>query len=223
VNREETAMLNQLDSRALGRADCYAQRFMRPGTYPYNVVAAHGRALTSEHPFTVRVADGDRQPAMAQHTLRVSPCGRGFEVDDANVTIRVGDMVLWNGGSGSSPPFAVVGEHDFFDSTRLVNECGFSHAFGSAGEYRWVDAHGGRLSGVVRVRNPECSTDEQRKRWQQSLTEATVVMITDGRVDRGAVDIVTGQTVFFAVVKGVGISITDASLLEATGRGSAVR
>ena len=58
---------------------------------------------------------------------------------------------------------------------------------------------------------------------QQSLTEATVVMITDGRVDRGAVDIVTGQTVFFAVVKGPGISITDASLLEATHAGRGAR
>ena len=46
-------------------------------------------------------------------------------------------MVMWNGGAGG-PPFAVVCEHDFFSSHRMVNECGYSHAFGTVGDYRSI-------------------------------------------------------------------------------------
>jgi plastocyanin len=207
-------MLNHLDSRALGRADCYAQRFMKAGVYPYNVIPAHGQALSTEYPFAIRVEENDKMADMVQHTLRVSSRGKGFTVENTNVAIKVGDMVVWNGGSDSLAPFAVVGKHDFFSSYRMVNECGFSHAFGTPGEYRWIDAYGSGLSGIVRVRNPDCSSSEHLKRWQQSLAEGTVLMITDGKSDRGEVDIVTGQTVFFAVVRGPGISITEAQLLD---------
>ncbi|WP_051953438.1 hypothetical protein [Methylocapsa aurea] len=207
-------MLNQLDSRALGRANCYAQRFMKAGLYRYNVAPAHGQALSTDYPFTVRVEESGKKTDMAQHSLHVSQQGKKFVVENANVTIKVGDMVVWNGGSGALTPFAVVGEDDFFSSYRMVNECGFSHAFGAAGEYHWVDAHGSSLSGIVRVRNPECSSGEQLKRWRQSLAEGALVMIADGKPDQGEVDIVIGQTVFFAIVKGPGISITDVRLLD---------
>jgi hypothetical protein len=40
-------MYNELDSRALGRADCYAQRFMRAGDYRYNVVPGHAQSLST--------------------------------------------------------------------------------------------------------------------------------------------------------------------------------
>jgi plastocyanin len=212
-------MLNQLDSRALGRADCYAQRFMKAGAYPYNVVPAHGQALSTDYPFAVRVEENHKKAEMVQHTLRVISRDKGFAVENANVAIKVGDMVVWNGGSDSFTPFAVVGQHEFFNSYRMVNECGFSHAFGTAGEYRWVDAYGSGLSGIVRVRNPDCSSGEHLKRWQQSLAEGTLVMIANGRADRGEVDIVTGQSVFFAIAKGPGISITEASLLDVPTRG----
>ena len=39
-------------------------------------------------------------------------------------------------------------------------------------------------------------------------------MITDKKVDPAKLDIVVGQTVFFAVVTSGGISITDERLLE---------
>jgi len=48
----------------------------------------------------------------------------------------------------------------------------------------------------------------------QALTTGTVVMIHDGKVDPGEVHILTGQTVFFMVVNGPGISITDQRLLD---------
>lgn len=212
-------MYNELDSRALGRADCYAQRFMRPGDYPYNVVPGHAQAMSTDHPFIIHVKDkhegkasGKREASMTQHTLRVTSNGRKFSVAPATLTIAVGDMVVWNGGG--EIPFAVVGEQEFFNSHRMVNECGFSHAFGKAGEYHWTDAFGSKLSGVVRVRDPDCTKDRELKKWRAALAEGSLVMIADGKADKTELDILTGQTVFFAIVTTPGISITDSRLLE---------
>ena len=206
-------MYNELDSRALGRADCYAQRFMRPGDYRYNVVPGHAQAISTDFPFMVHVKEheGKRDAKMTQHNLRVASDGRKFTVTPATITIAVGDMLVWNGGGDI--PFAVVGEQEFFNSHRMVNECGFSHAFGKSGEYRWKDAFGSKLSGVVRVRDPDCSKDKDMKKWRAALAEGSLVMIADGKADKPEIDILTGQTVFFAIVKTPGISITDDRLL----------
>ncbi|MFM9828991.1 MAG: hypothetical protein ACKVOB_09660 [Sphingomonas sp.] len=209
-------MYNDLDSRALGRADCYAQRFMRTGDYRYNIVPAYGQALSTDYPFVVHVKEPEgkskKEGAMTQHTLRVSTDGRSFSSAPASLTITVGDMVVWNGGG--SVPFAVVGEAEFFNSHRMVNECGFSHAFGMAGTYEWRDAYGSKIGGIVRVRDPDCKKDPDMRRWRETLAKGNLVMIADGKVDNAELDIVTGQTVFFALVKTPGISITDAKLLE---------
>ena len=207
-------MYNELDSRALGRADCYAQRFMRPGDYRYNVVPGHAQAISTDYPFVIHVHaanDGRKGAAMTQHNLRVSTAGKGFTVAPAKLTIAVGDMVVWNGGG--TIPFAVVGEHDFFNSHRMVNECGFSHAFGKAGDYHWRDAFGSGLKGLIRVRDPDCSKPDQLKGWREQLSQGNIVMIADGKADHDEIDIVTGQTIFFAIVKTPGISITDGRLL----------
>ena len=50
-------MMDTLDSRALRFTDCYAQRFMKAGTYPYNVLPVMGHCVSSERPFTIRVKD----------------------------------------------------------------------------------------------------------------------------------------------------------------------
>ena len=206
-------MYNELDSRALGRADCYAQRFMRPGEYHYNVVPGHGQALSTDYPHVIHVEKNAKKGGeMAQHSLRVELSGKGFTAAPATLTISVGDMVVWNGGG--EVPFAVVGDQDFFNSHRMVNECGFSHAFGKAGEYHWRDAYGSKLSGVIRVRDPDCKKDPDLKKWRETLSKANVVMINDGKADQTELDIYTGQTVFFALVKTPGISITDNRLLE---------
>ena len=213
---ERAAALNALDSRALGRASCYAQRFMRPGTYPYGVVPGYGQAVASDRPFLIEVGDAEGD-AMAQHDILVTHDELGFEVDRRHITIRTGDLVLWSGNGRTLAPFAVVGEREFFNSHRMVNECGYSHAFGTAGEYRWVDAYGSGLCGTVRVRQPDTADRAGFARWHKELQEGTVVMIQDGRIDRPEVDIVVGQTVFFAIVTSRGISITDERLLEIGG------
>ena len=57
-------------------------------------------------------------------------------------TTAAGDFVVWNCQSAKAVPFLVIGDKEFFASDRMINECGFSHAFGSAGDFRWLDANG---------------------------------------------------------------------------------
>jgi len=207
-------MENHFDSRVLGQADCYGQRFMRVGVYPYNVVAGHGQAVSTDRPFVIKVEDRGKTASMTQHNVTVLPQQRGFTVDKPEIAIAAGDMVVWHSSGAAPIPYAVIGDQTFFNSYRMVNECGFSHAFGKPGQYRWTDAHGSGLSGTVIVRDPGCKTEADIKRWRLMLSQGTLVMIAEGKVDKPLVEILTGQSVFFAIVTSPGISITDTRLLE---------
>jgi plastocyanin len=207
-------MINTLDSRALQRADCYGQRFMKAGDYKYNIVPAHGALISTDRPFVVSVRETDAESKMKQHDVQIKSESGKFQVFDQKIIVDVGDMVLWNCSDRDAHPYAVVGDYEFFNSNRLVNESGFSHAFGTAGDFHWVDAHGNGASGIVRVRDPKCKSDEDFKRWQQRLAKGTLVTISTEKVEPAEVEIVTGQTVFFIVTKCKGISITDARLLN---------
>jgi plastocyanin len=213
LTAQQAIALDVFDSRALGRTSCFAQRFMRPGAYRYNVVPGHGQSLATDHPFMIRVGE-EKADEMAQHNILVSDEGSGFTVDQPDVSIRVGDLVLWSGQGRTRKAFAVAGAQEFFNSHRMVNECGYSHAFGLPGEYHWTDAFGSGLSGTVKVRSPDAGDRKAFARWQKQLGEGKLVMISDGRVDHPKIDIVVGQTIFFSVVTSGGISITDERLLK---------
>ena len=206
-------MTNRFDSRALQRTDCYGQRFMRPGDYPYAVVPAFGAVISTDRPYTIRVRGDSPTKDMSQHHLSIGYCEGRFRMPEPLLEINVGDMVLWNCNDRCAFPYAVVGDKEFFSSTRLVNESGYSHAFGTAGEFNWVDAYGSKASGLVRVRDPACKSALDLKRWQQGLARGVLVTISDAKATPSEVEIVSGQTVFFLVTKGPGVSITDAELL----------
>lgn len=215
---------DHLDSRALRTTDAYGQRFMRPGTYRYLLGPAGTGRFAQEYPWVVEVADGEPRPGeMAQTTVAVRREGRSFLPDQEKVSIAAGDMVMWHCPDPSARPFMVVGEKDFFASDRLVNESGYAHAFLSEGTYEWEDAHGSGARGVVRVGVPDIRTAKAQRAWARAQRQGNVVMIADGKVEPTEVDVVVGQTVFFAVVTGPGISVTDSSLLRANGdqRGAA--
>ena len=110
-----------------------------------------GRQTIHEH-FTGGLAASVR---MRQHNVVVHVDGARFTPDEDSLTIEEGDLVLWNCPHATTIPFVIAGDDEFFDSSNLVNECGFSHAFGSPGEYRWRDAHGSGIGGVVRVSAPD--------------------------------------------------------------------
>lgn len=211
-------MSDFLDSRAIRRTDCYAQRFMRPGRYSYHILPAHAHQLTRERPFTIIAEDGGgKRGAMKQYNVLIKARAGRFHPDAQTLTIATGDLVLWNCVDQAAPPLAIIGDQDFFASNRLTNECGYSHAFGLPGEYRWTDAWGSGVGGVVRVRDPGCKDDASLARWRDTLEQGTLVMIADGKAKPAEIAIETGQTVFFAVVTGPGISITDERLIAQLG------
>ena len=206
-------MIDSFDSRALRNTDCYGQRFMRAGTYRYDLVHAAWAPATSEHPYQVRVtAAKDAERGMQQHTVLVRADGNRFRPDTETVRVDVGDLVVWHCPDAAGTPFAVVGDKAFFGNAALVNESGFSHAFSAAGEYPWVDAHGSQLGGVVRVKDPACGDMDDFRSWQRQLSKGALVMITGSSAEPAEVEILTGQTVYFAVVKAGGVSVTDARL-----------
>lgn len=206
-------MLDTLDSRALRRTDCFGQRFMRPGTYAYSICPAHSHAISSDRPFTITAKETATNGKMKQHNVLINLRQGRYDVAAHDLTIDVGDLVLWNCVDSDAPPYAIIGDQPFFCSHRMTNECGYSHAFGTPGEYHWADAFGGDIGGVIKVRDPGCKDDASLARWKASLAKGTLVIIADGKAKPKEVDIHTGQTVYFAIVTGPGISITDERVL----------
>ena len=149
-------MTDLLDSRALRYTDCYAQRFMRRGIFRYHVLPVGGHCFVDERPYAIEVVERTTAGTMTQHTVTLTSARGSFGVADRAVRVQVGDLVLWHCPDPKAPALAVTGEltKEFFDSTRLTSECGYSHAFGLAGEYAWADANGSEIGGVVRVRDP---------------------------------------------------------------------
>jgi plastocyanin len=213
-------MMDNLDSRALRLTDCYGQRFMKPGVYPYAVVPAHAHCVTSERPFTVSVIERPQPGTMRQTVVRISSEHGRLRAEPPEVQLEAGDLVLWNGCATTGGPFAIVGDKPFFASYRLVNESGYSHAFGQAGEYRWRDAYGSGAAGSIKVKDPGCREHGDFDRWRKALAQGTLVTITDARAEPSHVEILTGQTVFFAITKCPGISITDERLLDSSKKAS---
>jgi plastocyanin len=202
--------MQNFDSRSLGLTDAYGQRFMREGTYRYDIVAAGCGGLASEYPYTIWVSEGETE--MVQHTVMVVSGKGKLRPDSPELNITIGDLVTWACREPSAPVFEVVGENDFFGSARLFNESGYAHAFGIPGEYVWMDAYGSGLRGTVRVVDPNCRTKKELAEWETSLSQGHLVTITGGEADPAEVEIVTGQTVYFAVTKAPGISISDPRL-----------
>lgn len=207
--------LDTLDSRALGAVDCYGQRFMREGGYAYHVLPAGGSAVNLERPFRIEVSVRKSDGKMTQHHVPLRWDGRGFVPEKDKLAIEAGDLVSWNCPDRNAPAFEIAGDKDFFGSASLVNECGYSHAFGLPGTYHWTDTRGSGLKGVVRVKALECAKREDLAKWQAMLSKATLVMISHAKAEPAEVDIVVGQTVYFAVVTGPGVTITDTRLASA--------
>ncbi|CAI9419836.1 cupredoxin domain-containing protein [Nocardioides sp. T2.26MG-1] len=223
-------MTENLDSRALRNTDCYGQRFMKPGTYPYALVPAGGPGAGGDFPYVVEVVEKSSKGERAMHQAtvtvrfekerhgdccdeRTSGPGR-FVPDLERVTVEAGDMVVWNSPDAATRPFAVDGEKEFFGSSALTNECGYTHVFTTPGEHEYADAYGSGLRGVVRVADPQPRNQKELRAWRARLAEGALVMINDGRPEPAELEIVLGQTVFFAVVTGPGVTITEASLVE---------
>ena len=149
---------NTLDSRALGFGDCYGQRFMKPGTYRYDVVSAGGGPLVSDFPFTIEVVAAEGESAMKQHDVVVKTKGRGFVVDQEVVTIGEGDLVLWACADPNAQAFEVRGDQAFFGSAHSRMSADTATRSEPLASITGPTPLGGSAGGVVRVKEVRCSS-----------------------------------------------------------------
>jgi plastocyanin len=208
-----------LDSRSLGMADCFIQRFTVSGTVPYWLARAPVPevAPVGETAFAIIVGERPREtPAeSAQHNVVVRMLRGRLQADPQHVEISVGDTVRWH-TQELTVRFAVRGgaEEFSFDSRAMSSECAYTHAFANAGKYQWLDANGHPLSGEVDVANPDASDEEQRGQWTEALKKGTTITIEGERIEPTNVQVLTGQTVAWVVVRAPGIAVTDARFVS---------
>ncbi len=209
--------MDTLDSRLLSTTDCFGRRFREAGSYTYGLSATpQSCSPLQQDQFEIEVTRQE-SPAGAgrQHDVTVTFEGGRFVADPPQLRVSQGDVILWNAPEPSTPAFAVHGEGDrYFSNASMSDECLYSHAFGVAGEYVWKDANGGGLTGMVIVKDLDLSDPKNCERWTASLEEGSVVVVEGDRAEPPEVEILTGQTVFWAVSKASGITVTDERLAD---------
>jgi plastocyanin len=210
--------MNTLDSRWLRYTDCFAQKFSSPGQVRYRVTTGAGACLPVEGTtFTIDVNKRTKSKNESrQHNVAIRQEGHSLVASPPHLEIEVGGTVLWHAPNPSTPGFTVRGEGEgvTFDSSALTSEAIYTHAFGTPGDYEWVDANGGVVSGVVEVRSLDFASREECEKWLKSQKNGTLVTIHGEEATPDLVQILTGQTVFWAVEKSTGVSITDARLVR---------
>jgi plastocyanin len=212
--------MDSLDSRSLRYIDCFAQSFSAPGQAYYRLSTAAGGCLPfeKEGAFTISIETrASAGPESHQHNVTVRSEGQRLIADPPNLKIETGDTVLWNTADPGVQGFAVQGEspEGRFDSSAMTLHAVYTHAFGTPGDYQWLDANGSKVSGIVSVRSLDLNDPEQCKKWVASLSEGALIMVRGEKAEPERVEILTGQTVFWAVERAPGISVTDSRLLQA--------
>ncbi len=208
--------MTSLDSRALRYTDCYARLFATPGEARYSITTTAGMPFAFEpDQFVINVKEGPPSREGEQHMVTVRRAGRGFAVEPSSLDIVAGDSVMWHAPDSTLMGFAVRGKDAAgeFDSRGLEASVVYTHAFGTPGEIAWVDANGSGIGGVVYVRPPAGQDRALTREWAQRVTDGVLVVISGDRVDPPKLEVDIGQTVFFAVEKARGITITDRTLL----------
>lgn len=207
--------MTSLDSRVLQKINCYARKFSKPGKVIYRIGAAAGScALDKDASFTIAVEKSTKKESQ-QHNVSVRLEHRTLVAEPGRFSIQAGDMVLWHAQDKGVHVFSVYGEapEGRFSSGSLDKEVVFTHAFGRAGTYEWMDANGSSVRGVVEVVSPDRESTSDCDEWIESLANGVVVHVVGKKVRPEKVQIRVGQTVFWAVEEAPGITITDRRLL----------
>lgn len=212
------------DSRSLKSTNFYLQKFPAGGALLYHVTNPGGGASRIEYTVSAPDEHGDNKALRRekgeerprQHNLRISREGRVLRAPQPEREVKAGDVVMWSATDRAVPGFAVRGRvGDFeFDSSALYSEAVFSNAFGVPGDYEWRDANGSGIGGVIHVVNPKIETSKDQRKWMEALKEGKMILISGKRVKPEEVEILVGQTVFWAVERADGITITDVRLLR---------
>jgi plastocyanin len=206
--------MDTLDSRVLGYVDCFARLFAKAGTVKYGITSASVRCgLHDEDAFAIEVRERRESGEGAQHDVTVRMKAGRFTVEPAKLSIQAGDVVMWHGANAAVPGFIVSGRagDQSFSSASLDAESLFTHAFGVPGTYEWGDTGKSDIGGRIVVKDLDTKSQKDCEKWMKALSQGALVTIK-GRAEPQQVEIVTGQTVFFAVVDAPGITITDQRL-----------
>jgi plastocyanin len=216
--------MDALDSRFLRNVDCFGQKFSSPGKVRYHLTAGGEDWLPSANDaFSIEVKKGcDASGKGKQHDVTVHRKGKRLLAEPPHLEIEAGDLVLWHTNDSTIAGFGVRGETERkgegFDSSELTETAVYSHAFGSPGEYRWADAHGSRLSGLIEVKTIEGSDKNQMEKWRAALGTGAIITITGNKATPEKLQVLVGQTVFWAVEKAPGITITGVQQTAAARR-----
>jgi plastocyanin len=210
--------MSTLDSRSLRYVDSFTQRFSTSGDVAYHITTTAGARVALEPaPFKIHVKEPPAQREGEQHFVTIRRSGLRFIAEPPELEITAGDNVLWHASDSKTPGYAVrgIGAGGGFDSTALAAEAVYTHAFGVPGEFQWTDANGGRASGLVNVRQVNSRDGREMAAWSDQVKEGVLVIISGDRVEPKEVNIFVGQTVFFAIERAPGITITDSQFLQA--------
>lgn len=202
------------DSRSLRNTNFYIQKIPVVGILNYRLTNAGGGISGTE--YTIKVIGTDEKRKPRQHSLNVLREARVLRVNQPEIEASIGDAMIWSAADREVPGFAVRGKvGDFeFDSTALYSEAVFTNAFGMPGDYEWRDANGSSIGGVIHVRDPKLESPRDQRKWLETLKEGKLILIRGKNVEPQEVEILTGQTIFWAVEKADGITITDTRLLQ---------
>lgn len=212
--------MDTLDSRAIGFVDCFAHRFRGQGKVQYRLRSASLACDPNgeDDSFVIEIkSEKDKQregEEVPQHDVTVKMRDGHLVADPGELAITEGAIVLWHAADSSVPGFVVQGESEKlrFNSASLTSDSLYTHAFGVAGTYEWRDTNRSKLGGRVVVRDPKPESPEDCEEWMRALSDGALTTIEGDRAEPSEVQIVAGQTVFFAVVDAAGITITDARL-----------
>jgi plastocyanin len=211
--------MDTLDSRSLRYTDTYSQRFGAPGVVRYGLSSSALACLPLDDAdtFEIEVRESGRRDRRdgAQHDVTVRSVEGRLVADPERLSIEAGDIVMWYTPDADTPAFAVrgQGERFGFDSTSLTAEALYSHAFGTPGTYRWTDANGTKIGGEIRVGSLDPNDRDECDRWLKALQNGQLITVEGERARPETVEILAGQTVFWAVVKSGGITVTDEILV----------
>lgn len=214
--------MHQLDSRNLGPLNCYMQKVTSKEDITLEVRKSSAAFLPMDdlksQNVKVKALTATQRTAREegkQHSISLDFKENDFHVDLSAVDVREGDTLIFHQAQRKQPSFAVRGMmgKTGFDSSSMVDQAVYTHAFGLAGRYEWADANGSGVGGVVNVVDETAEGRKGSERIMKSLSEGVLVHIVGKKVSPAEVTISTGQTVFFAIEETSGITITDVNLL----------
>ncbi len=216
-----------LDSRTLGPVNCYIQKVTTTGKLELEVGPAAGGFVTADQRRVIKAKVKPRLSAAdsgkkrnSQHVVPLRYVDGNFVFEKPELDLHEGDSLVFHLETPKTPAFAVQGRIGKmrFSSANMVDKAVFTHAFGFPGTYEWVDANGSGVGGVITVLEQTARTQSDARELMKTMENGVLVHIVGDKVEPAEVAITVGQTVFFAVEKSKGITITDVSLVKKTAR-----